>query len=81
MFFRSNLIILFHSGLLPPSSYEDQKKVFAAFWFYLRPELRISCCQVGMTCQKPRGQDIFRPLQCQTRWGAAPRPPKINAYG
>ena len=51
-----NLIILFKSGILLPNSGEDQKKkVFAAFWFYLSPEFRISCCQVGITCQKTKG--------------------------
>ena len=40
---------------LAPNSGEDKKKVFAAFWFYLSPEFRISCCQVGITCQKTDG--------------------------
>ena len=52
----------------------SQKKVFAAFWFYLSPEFRISCCQVGITCQKTKGADIFRLLQCQTRGGIALSP-------
>ena len=35
----------------------------------------ISCCQVVLLARKPRGPEIFRPLQCYTRGGAAPRPP------
>ena len=53
-----------------------EKKVFAAFWFYISPEFRISCCQVGIACQKTKGPDIFCPLQCQTQGGAAPWPPQ-----
>ena len=61
--FRSG-IILYQSGILPPNSGEDQKQGFAAFWIHLGPEFRISCCQVGITCQKTEGPDIFRPPQC-----------------
>ena len=75
-----NLIILFQFGILLPNSGEDKKKVCAAFWFYLSPEFRISCCQVGITCQKTEGPDIFSPLQCQTRGGCRCPPPKINTY-
>ena len=30
----------------------------------------------ALLAKKRRGPDIFRPLQCQTRGGAAPRPPR-----
>ena len=33
-----NFIILFQSEILPPNSGENQKKVFAEFWFYLSQE-------------------------------------------
>ena len=75
------LIILFRSGILPPNSGEDQKKVFATFWFHLSPEFRTSCCKVGITCQKTEGARHISPFQCQTRGSAAPGCLKIDAYG
>ena len=40
----------------------QQKKVFAAFWIYLRPEFRIA--KWVLLARKPRAADIFRPLPC-----------------
>ena len=65
-----NLVILFQSGILPRNSGEDQKKFFAAFWIYLSPKFRISCCKVGITCQKNEGARHILP----------PGPPIIDAY-
>ena len=46
-----------------PKSGWRQKKVFAAFWFYLSPEFRIPCCQVGITYQKNREEQThFAPF-------------------
>ena len=79
MFLQSlvNLVIVFWFGLSPPNLGEDQKKVFAAFWFYLSSEFRISGWQVGITCQKTEVPDILRPLQCQILEGSAL---KIDTY-
>ena len=40
---------------------KTKKKVFAAFWFYFSPEFRISCCQLGITCQKTEGAKHILP--------------------
>ena len=41
--------MVFQSGISPPNSGEDQKKVFATFWFYLSQEFWITyllrCCR------------------------------------
>ena len=73
------------SGILPPNSGEDQKrkkKVFATFWFYLSPEFPISCCQVGITCQKTEEVRHISPLSVlDPRGHRCPAPPqKIDAY-
>ena len=44
-------LVLFQSGILPQNSGEDQKKVFAAFWFYLIPEFRIYCAHLDFEKQ------------------------------
>ena len=75
-----NLIILFQCGIFPPNSGKDKKKkVFAAFWFYLSPEFRISFCQVGITCQKTEGvRHTLPPLVSDTRGRCPPAPPKSS---
>ena len=65
---------------VPKFRWRPKIKVSAAFWFYLGPKFWISSCLVGITCQKPRGPDIFHPIQCQTWGGTSPALPKIDAY-
>ena len=56
------------SGILPPNSDENQKKISTEFWFYLSPEFRIFCCQVGITCQRTEGaRHISPPLVSDPR--------------
>ena len=84
----SNSISVWNCGILPPNSGEDQKKVFAAFWFYLKAEFRImylpwvsSGTTWALLAKKPRGPDIFRSHQCQTRGGMPPCLTEIDARG
>ena len=72
-----NVIILFHSGILPPNSGEDQKKRS------LPHSDSISVRNFGFPvakwvflAKKLRGPDIFCPLQCKIQGGAAPHSPQ-----
>ena len=59
------------------------KKVFAAFWIYLSPEFRISCCHVGITCQKTEGvRHILPPsvLYPRGRHPSAPHNRRLCQY-
>ena len=67
MFLQSsvNLIILFQSGILTPNSGKDQKTRSSPH------SGSISVLNIGflvakwvLLARKPRGPDIFRPLQC-----------------
>ena len=60
-----NLIIFFQSGILPPNSVKDQKTRSSPH------SESISVLNFGflvakwvLLAKKPRGPDIFRPLQC-----------------
>ena len=65
--------------ILPPNSGEYQnKKVFAAFWFYLSPKFRISCCQVVITSQKYEGARHVLPPSVSDPRGRCPSPLEID---
>ena len=74
-----NLMILLQCVVLPQIQVKTKKKVFAAFWFYRSSQFWISCCQVGITCQKTKGtRHISSPLVSDPRWRCPPRPPPQN---
>ena len=50
------------SGILPPNSDENQKKISTEFWFYLSPEFRFFAAKWVLLAKEPREPDIFRPL-------------------
>ena len=54
-------------------------EVFAAFWFDVSSEFRISYCQVGNSPNNRGGQTYFAPFSIRPE--GAPAPPKIDATG
>ena len=76
-----NFIILFQSEILPPNSGEDLKKGLRRTLVLSQSAISDFLLPSGYyKPKKPRGLDIFCPLQCQMRGSSNPRPPKIDAY-
>ena len=78
MFLRSlvklTVIILFQSGILLKIKKQGLRRILD-----LSPEFRISCCQVGITCQKAEeARHILPPSVLDPRGRRPAPPPKLT---
>ena len=65
----------------PKIQVKNKKRVFTIFWFYLNPEFRISCSQLGITRQKNEGSRHILPPSLRLPPPLSGSPPlRINAY-
>ena len=77
-----NVTILFHSGILPPNSGEDQKKGLRHILILSQSGISDFLLPSGYFLPKNwGGQTYFAPFSVKSKEALPPIPPKIDAYG